>query len=172
MRISDSIRGAAPSVPSFATAFPEGTLRGSSPAGAFPTGLQRDAPAPRTGTTGYPSATGTRTHRIVNCTVERNEKVGILFREPRPAFRGGHRNVIESCEIRDNGFAEQGVGIDLRGETQDVIIRGNVIEDSGRGEQRVGIRIDGRATGTVTEGNRFRNLKTDVECPDPHATEA
>lgn len=101
-------------------------------------------------------------NRIVNCTIERNHKVGVLLRTPLSEFRGAHRNVITSCVIRDNGFAENGYGVEIRGLTHDVEIRDNQIEDSGEGKQKVGVRIEQEAEGTVIEGNTFINMETEV----------
>ena len=101
-------------------------------------------------------------NRIVNCEIAGNHKVGILFRTPLSEFRGAHRNAIHSCVIRDNGFAENGYGIEIRGTTYDVEIRDNRIEDSGGERQKVGIAIEREARGTVIEGNTFVNMKSDV----------
>ncbi len=101
-------------------------------------------------------------NRIRNCTIERNHKVGVLFREPLSEFRGAHRNVVASCRIRDNGFAADGAGVDIRGETHHVEIRDCRIEDTGEGKQKIGIRIDEGARDTVVRGNQFVNLEEDV----------
>ena len=85
-------------------------------------------------------------------------RLGILFRTPLSEFRGAHRNAIHSCVIRDNGFAENGYGIEIRGTTYDVEIRDNRIEDSGGEKQKVGIAIEREARGTVIEGNTFVNI--------------
>ena len=102
-------------------------------------------------------------NRIVNCEIARNHKVGLLFRTPLSEFRGAHRNAIHSCAIRDNGFAENGYGIEIRGATHHVEIRDNRIEDSGDGRQKVGIMIEAEARGTVIAGNTFVNMESDVE---------
>ena len=102
-------------------------------------------------------------NQIVGCTIEGNHKVGVLFRTPLSEFRGAHRNQIESCVIRNNGFAENGYGIDIRGLTHKVKILGNRIEDSGEGMQKIGIHIERGALGTVIEGNAFSNLALDIE---------
>ncbi len=102
-------------------------------------------------------------NRIIRCTIEANEKVGVLFREGKSGFRDPHRNTLENNMIRDNGFADEGVGIDIRGETHDVAILDCAIEDSGQGRQKVGVRIGPRASGTRLEGNRFNGLERDVE---------
>ncbi len=102
-------------------------------------------------------------NRIAGCSVERNHKVGILFREGKSGFRDPHRNVIQETVIRDNGFEAEGVGVDIRGETCDVEIRSSRIEDSGEGRQKVGVRIGEKASGTKLEGNLFDHLETEVE---------
>jgi nitrous oxidase accessory protein NosD len=95
-------------------------------------------------------------NRISGCTIERNGKVGILFREPDDEFRGGHRNAIEASLIRD-------IGVELLGETHDVAIRNCSFEDSGEGRQRIGIRVGGAAQRTRLEGNSFHGMEADIE---------
>lgn len=102
-------------------------------------------------------------NRIVNCRIEGNHKVGVLLRKPLAEFRGAHRNVIEDSVIRDNGFAEDGIGVDVRGETNDVVVRNCEIGDSGEGKQKIGIRIQEEAKGTVAEGNTYLGLEEDVK---------
>ena len=101
-------------------------------------------------------------NRITNTEIDRNHKVGVLFREME-MFRGGHRNLIEGCRIRDNGFALDGVGIDVRGETVDVQIIGNEISDTGDGKQKIGVRIGERADNIQVSKNTCVGLMTDVE---------
>ncbi len=102
-------------------------------------------------------------NHIVNCEIARNRKVGVLFRAPLSEFRGAHRNAIHACVIRDNGFAENGYGIEIRGATHDVEIRDNRIEDSGKKRQKVGIKIEREARGTAIDGNAFINMESNVE---------
>jgi len=91
---------------------------------------------------------------IRNCTIERNGEVGILFRDEGGEFRGGHRNRIEDCVIRDNGPT----GIDIRGRTQDVAVVNTKL-----GNQKTGIRI-GKEAGQVTlQGNAFDGCLVQVE---------
>ena len=101
-------------------------------------------------------------NRILDCSIERNHKVGVLFREPQSEFRGAHRNVLASCRIRDNGFAADGTGVDVLGETHQVEIRNCRIEDTGEGRQKIGIRIGEQAKDIVVDGNRYLNLEEDV----------
>ena len=106
-------------------------------------------------------------NRIANCTIERNEKVGILFRtesEESPArqFRSPHRNTVELCQIRDNGCKAKGVGIDIRGPVRNLAIRDNHIEDSGEGKQKIGVRIGSEVREITLAGNSFTHLESDT----------
>ena len=101
-------------------------------------------------------------NRLHNCTIERNRKVGLLFRQPLSEFRGAHRNLVLGCSIRDNGLASDGIGVQLLGATHDVILRGNRIEDSGTNRQKIGVQVSAEAQGALLEGNTFAGLKRDV----------
>lgn len=103
-------------------------------------------------------------NKLVRCTVERNAKVGVLFREDDgDPFVAGHRTVIDSCLIRDNGVAADGVGVDVRAEVYDTTIRNCRIEDSGQGLQRVGVRIGPKAQRVHLEDNHFTGVKSPVQ---------
>ncbi len=91
---------------------------------------------------------------IRNCTIERNGEVGILFRDEGSEFRGGHRNLIVDCAIRDNGSA----GIDIRGRTQDVTVR-----DTKLGNQKTGVRIGKEAQKITLVSNTFDGCPVQVE---------
>lgn len=101
-------------------------------------------------------------NRIVNTRIERNEKVGVLFRQPVTDFRGAHRNVVERCQIVDNGFKAEGLGVEIRGLTCDIALRDNRVADSGKGLQRVGIKVSAEAEDVVIEGNCFEGLREEV----------
>ncbi|MFT5367426.1 MAG: hypothetical protein ACI8V2_002385 [Candidatus Latescibacterota bacterium] len=102
-------------------------------------------------------------NRIVASQIEGNGKVGILFREPNTEFRGGHRNEISDCVIRDNGSGAVGIGVDINGLTCNVIIRNNEIVDSGHGVQAIGVRIGAEVEDTLIEENTFSGQVTEVE---------
>lgn len=97
------------------------------------------------------------------CTIEQNAEVGILFRAEDGEFRGGHRNRIENCVIRGNGADRAGIGIDIRGKTQDITIRGTRFDGTGSGQQRTGIRIGAEARGIVLEGNSYEDCPAPIE---------
>ena len=104
---------------------------------------------------------------VRNCKITKNGKVGVLFRKEEIEYFGGHRNTLENCEIRDNGAAENGCGVDIRGETHDLTFRGCKIGDTGKGLQKIGIRIGAQAYNIHTEGNEFMKLVKDVEKMPP-----
>ncbi len=97
------------------------------------------------------------------CTIEQNGEVGILFRNEGEHFRGGHRNRIEDCVIRGNGIDQAGIGIDIRGKTQDITITDTRFDDTGNGRQRTGIRIGVEAQRIVLERNSFEGCSVPME---------
>jgi len=101
-------------------------------------------------------------NRIVRCTIERNHKIGLLFRQPLSEFRGAHRNLIEGCQIADNGHRAEGIGIQILGETHDIRIRDNHFADSGQGRQKLGIELSAQACGTQIAGNTFSGIEQEV----------
>ena len=103
-------------------------------------------------------------NRIQGARFSGNHKTGLRFREPSHVYRGGHRNVIEGCSFSDNGFAEDGVGIDIRGSTHDTTIHDCHFDGAGgQARQQIGVRISEQSRGTqLAAGNRFSDLKQDV----------
>lgn len=70
---------------------------------------------------------------------------GILFRnDERGKDFWANRNVVERNRIVDSG-GEEGIAIDVTGETKDVIIAGNEILETRGAAQRIGIRIGEKA---------------------------
>jgi len=105
---------------------------------------------------------------IRSCTVERNGEVGILFRKEANAFRGGHRNLIENCLLRDNGTEKPGIGIDIQGTTEDITIRNTRLSNTAGGNQRTGIRIGAETQRIFLQGNAFESCPVrieDLRCP-------
>jgi len=100
---------------------------------------------------------------VRNCTIERNGEVGILFRKEASAFRGGHRNLIETCLVRDNGTKKQGIGIDIRGKTEDITIRNTRLSNTASGNQGTGIRIGSEAQRILLQGNAFESCPVRIE---------
>jgi parallel beta-helix repeat protein len=100
---------------------------------------------------------------IKTCTIERNGQVGILFRDDGGEFRGGHRNRIENCIIRDTGTDKPGIGIDIRGKTQDITITNTKIENTTSGKQNTGLRIGAETQRIVLQANTIDGCRTPVE---------
>jgi parallel beta-helix repeat protein len=100
---------------------------------------------------------------IRNCTIERNGEVGILFRKEGTEFRGGHRNRIESCTIRDTGTDKPGIGIDIQGNTQDITISDTKLENTPSGKQNTSIRIGKEAQRILLQNNTFDGCPASVE---------
>jgi hypothetical protein len=104
-------------------------------------------------------------HRDTDNIVRRNVvrasgKVGVLFRDESRAF-AGHRNLVEENQIIDSG-PEEGVGIDVRGETEGVNITANQVRETRGAARRVGIRIGPKASHITLADNQVEGYATDV----------
>jgi hypothetical protein len=93
-------------------------------------------------------------------TIIRSGKVGILFRDEPKEF-AAHRNRIEHNRILDSGPAD-GVGIDVRGQTECVTLARNEIRETRQPMSRIGIRIGAKASEVKLAGNRLFGLATEV----------
>lgn len=100
---------------------------------------------------------------ITGCTLERNGEVGILFRNEGTESRGGHRNRIDDCLIRDTGAKTPGIGIDIQGKTRDITIGNTRFQTTAPGRQTTGIRIAREAQRIVLQDNTFEGCPTQVE---------
>ncbi len=109
---------------------------------------------------------------IQGCTMERNSQAGILFRDEHSEFRGGNHNRIENCVIRDTGKDKPGVGIDIRGQTQDITIANTAFENGNAGKQETGVRIGKEAQRILLRDNTFKGCPTRVEDLRPPASQA
>jgi nitrous oxidase accessory protein NosD len=91
-------------------------------------------------------------HRDNNNLVRDNEivnsgKVGVLFRPERGKAFAPHRNRVENNRIIDSG-PDDGVGIDVQGETDAIVLSRNDIRETRMPMKRIGIRL-GSQTGQV-----------------------
>jgi parallel beta-helix repeat protein len=100
---------------------------------------------------------------VRNCTIEQNGEVGILLRDEGGEFRGGHRNRIENCTIRDNGGQQPGIGVDIRGITHDITVLDTRLDSTAGGSQKIGIRIGKQAGQVSLQGNTYAGCSTAVE---------
>jgi len=92
---------------------------------------------------------------LLRNVVRRNGQDGVFFRNETSGM-AGHRNRLEENVIEDNGTKGPAAGIRVRGETNDLLLRGNVIrgdrDAQGRGQQ-VGILIEEEAGAIRMEDN-------------------
>jgi parallel beta-helix repeat protein len=102
---------------------------------------------------------------IRGCTIEHNGQVGILFRKTANEFRAGHRNRIENCLIRDNGTEGKGIGIDIQGKTQDIIVQNTRFVNTIGGNQKQGIRISEEAERIILRDNTYEGCSDPAELP-------
>ena len=100
---------------------------------------------------------------IRGCKIESNGHVGILFRNEKNEFRGGHRNLIDNCIISDNGTKKAGIGLDIQGKTQDITIRNTKFENSSGKNQKTAIRIGQMAERIIMQQNTFKNSPVHID---------
>ncbi len=96
--------------------------------------------------------------------VRSNRQDGIFFRNETLGM-AAHRNRLEENVIENNGAGGQAAGIRIRGETNDLVFRNNVIRDSrpdASQTQTVGIRIEEQVGQVVLEGNKIE-AKTSID---------
>lgn len=87
--------------------------------------------------------------------VRANKQDGVHFRDETYPM-AGHRNRLEENEIVDNGTGGNAAGIRVRGETEGLVLKNNVIRDTRSGadkRQSVGIRLDPKVGDVSMEGN-------------------
>ena len=85
--------------------------------------------------------------------------------------RGGHRNRIENCVVRDNGSNKPGVGIEIRGKTRDIVIHGTTLGNTPGGNQKTGICIGAEARQITVQGNTFSECPVQIEDLRPTGSE-
>ncbi len=90
-------------------------------------------------------------------------KVGILFRD---ASRGkdfwANRNRIENNRIHNIG-ANDGIAIDIQGQTKDLQILGNQLKESQKPMNRIGIRIGANASRIELANNSIQGFSTPID---------
>ncbi len=93
-----------------------------------------------------------------------NSRDGIFFRNESLGM-AAHRNCIEENIIENNGTGGEAAGIRIRGQTNDLVFKNNIIRDT-RSEdsktQTVGIRIEEQVGQIKLEGNRIE-AKTKID---------
>jgi hypothetical protein len=88
-------------------------------------------------------------------------KVGVLFRPERGKAFAPHRNKIENNRIVDSG-PDDGVAIDVQGETDSIILSRNQIRESRKPMQRIGIRLGAQSGKVELVENRIEGLAVPI----------
>ena len=98
-----------------------------------------------------------------NNQIRNSGTFGILFRdENRGLDFWANRNVIESNTIENSG-GDDGVAIEVTGETKDIRLIGNTITETRGAARRVGIRIGDKAGKVEMVENRVTGFATEIE---------
>ena len=98
---------------------------------------------------------------IVNNTVCRSGKVGVLFRIDGDKPFAPHRNRLLRNRIQDSG-PDDGVAVDVQGEVEGLTISGNEIAETRGPQRRIGIRIGAKARDIQLADNRIRGCAVEV----------
>jgi hypothetical protein len=89
-------------------------------------------------------------------TIARSGKVGVLFRDETREF-AARRNRFENNTIVDSG-PDDGVGIDVQGQTESVVLARNQVRETRNPMSRVGIRIGPKAKDVDVVDNRIEGF--------------
>ena len=98
---------------------------------------------------------------IVNNTMRRSGKVGVLFRIDGDKPFAPHRNRLLQNRIEDSG-PEDGVAVDIQGEVEELAIVGNEIVETRGSQRRIGIRVGAKARDIRLADNRIRGCAVEV----------
>ena len=93
--------------------------------------------------------------------VVRSGKVGVLFRPERGQAFAPHRNRLEKNRIVDSG-ADNGIGIDVQGETESITLARNQLRETRGALNRVGVRVGARTRDVRLIDNTMEGLAVDV----------
>lgn len=105
-------------------------------------------------------------HRDTNNLICDNEIVasgecGVLFRPERGKDFAPHRNRLEGNRIVDSG-ANQGIGIDVQGQTESITIARNEIRETRQPMKRIGVRIGPETRDVAMSDNRIEGFAVPV----------
>jgi hypothetical protein len=93
--------------------------------------------------------------------------VGVLFRPERGQAFAPHRNRLEQNRIVDTG-PDDGIGIDVQGETESIILAQNQLRETRKPLSRVGIRIGARTRDVRMIDNTMEGFAVDLsDLPKP-----
>lgn len=86
-----------------------------------------------------------------------NYEDGVCFRNETEGM-AGHRNRVENNLIENNGLKKAAAGIRVRGETRDLVLKGNTIRDTRTGSDRkqtTGIQLEENVGEVQTDDNKI-----------------
>ena len=98
---------------------------------------------------------------VTHNTVRRSGEVGVLFRPERGKAFAPHRNRLEHNHIEDSG-PEDGVAIDVQGETESASISENQLVETRSPAKRIGVRLGAKTKDIHLADNQFQGFATDV----------
>ncbi len=98
---------------------------------------------------------------IVDNTVRRSGKGGVLFRIDGDKPFAPHRNRLLHNRIEDSG-PEDGVAVDIQGEVEGLAIEGNEIVETRGPQRRIGIRVGDKTRDIRLADNRIRGCAVEV----------
>ena len=90
--------------------------------------------------------------------VRLNNRDGVFFRNETLGM-AAHRNCLEENIIENNGTGGEAAGIHIRGQTNDLIFKNNIIRDTrpdGSQTQTVGIRIEEKVGKLILDSNKIK----------------
>ena len=96
--------------------------------------------------------------------IRSNSRDGIFFRNETLGM-AAHRNRLEENTIENNGTEGQVAGIRIRGQTNNLVFKNNIIHDTREDKlqrQTIGIRIEEQVGQIILEGNKIK-AKTAIE---------
>ena len=98
--------------------------------------------------------------------IARSGKVGVLFRPERGKAFAPHRNRVEQNRIIDSGDGA-GIGIDVQGKTESVVLAKNEIRETRQPMERIGVRVGAETNDIRLLDNQIEGFKVAVS--DLHA---
>ena len=98
---------------------------------------------------------------ITDNIVRRSGQVGVLFRPGRSKDLAPHRNRLQKNLIEDSG-PEDGIGVDVQGETEGVTITENQIVETRSPEKRIGIRLGAQTRDIRLSDNRITGVASPI----------
>jgi Right handed beta helix region len=95
-------------------------------------------------------------------TIAGSGKAGVLFRPERGKAFAAHRNRLEDNRIVDSG-GEQGIGVDVQGETENVTLKHNEIRETRQPLNRIGVRLGPKTKEISLVDNKIEGYATPVD---------